>query len=98
MTGVVDLKTGKIVGVKEGTREYYHEEGHIAYNNSEKGIKNSLRQQWILEIFFVSLIGSIVWDYFVFLSGILFIVYKGYDWYEERWCWNYADEKLQKSI
>ena len=91
--GAVNLDTGKIVGAEEGSLSWWHEDGHKVYNDSDKGIKNGLKKQWIFDFFLCSLIFTSIWWYFAFLSGVLFVIYKGFDLYEERWCWKYARKK-----
>jgi len=92
MAGAVDLKTGKIIGCKVGSLTWFHEFGHILYNNSPKSIHLKIIQDWCLKIFFV-----FVWvlfkyqSYYVwFPTGILLITYFVLDIYEELWCWVYA--------
>ena len=35
----IDLNTKKIYGCKEGSKSYYHEEGHLVFDKSELGTR-----------------------------------------------------------
>lgn len=94
----VDLATGKIVGCKEGTLSWYHEEGHIAFSNTEKGVTYSylgdafIKGAVILLAFnllFANLITRIFIYCFVVASIFLYF-------YEEIWCWLYALNKFKE--
>lgn len=89
---IVDLKSGKIIGCKEGSLTWYHEKAHLLYNNSEKGIKNSFRQS---SFFMLSVIFLVVtlWSpnlYFKVVTSVALVLFIYYYIYEEVWCWSYA--------
>ena len=93
---VVDLKTGKIIGAKKDSLTWWHEKAHIIYNESPKGVKNSLTQT---SFFFIIAIGltvhvwfpnSIYWKLVTSLACFFILYYLGY---EEIWCWIYARKK-----
>lgn len=91
-----NTSTGKIVGAKEGTFEYFHEEGHLEYNNSEKGISDSFKMQNYL-IFAVTTMPIIaLWKYFAIVPLLMIGAYWYYYLEEERFCDNYANDKLKE--
>ena len=88
--GIADIQTGKITGCKEGSLVWFHEKGHIEYNNSERGSRNSFLQQSALinGIFFLCL--ALFINPFKFLALFCLLIYLGLNFYEEHWCWRYA--------
>lgn len=92
----VDLITETIVGCKKGTKEWYHEEGHIVYNKSELGIRNNylqcLYEYLAITFTVIAFIIDLVW--FLALASVIMFWY--YFNYEERWCWKYAYKKLKQ--
>ena len=92
MVGAVNLKTGKIVGCKENSLAWYHEDGHKVFNNNEKGIKLQLIQNWSIKFFFIFMWALYKYrSYYLWLpSGVFLLIYFLVDLYEECWCWRYA--------
>ncbi len=90
-----NIENGEIVDCKEGTKEYFHEEGHIVYNKSEKGIKNGYKASFF---FYIAVtFGILALDAkLTSICAFLFIVIFWYYFiYEEVWCWGYANKKLK---
>jgi hypothetical protein len=96
MPGYVNTQTKKIIGVKKGTLEYFHERGHIAYANSESGIKTNYYQGVVFHITIVLILMALLVDVFRLVAPISFLLYLLFDLYEEQWCWNYARTKLSR--
>jgi len=92
----VDLGSGKIYGCKEGTWIWWHEKGHLVYN--EIPSTSSLRaiQELILLVWMFSVTLSVINRWMVWISLPLIIIYLGIYVYEERWCNNYATSKITK--
>lgn len=91
----IDLSTGKIYGAKKGSWKWYHEKGHIEFNNNEKlsffimlNEWSVLIMQWILVACFVNRL-FIFPAIFVMAFQMLFFVY------EEWWCNQYATKKVK---
>ncbi|HKL24182.1 MAG TPA: hypothetical protein VJ912_02505 [Candidatus Nanoarchaeia archaeon] len=86
----VDTETGKIYGVKEYSLKWFHERGHIEYQKSWKGIKNSYTAQSLFKItIFFTVIGLFSNLFKILaLSALLGWIILGL--YEEIWCWVYA--------
>lgn len=96
MSGIVDLATGKIIGVEKGTLAYFHEVGHIVYNKNEKGIRNRYRQQVVWEYSIVFIFSALFFSFFKWLAASGLIIYFLYEVYEEKWCWDYARKEFSK--
>jgi hypothetical protein len=94
MAAIVNLNTGKIIGAKKNSFAYFHEKGHILYDNSEMGIRNKFSQ----EMHFYTAVTFTILAFLVKPLIILSMVAIGFFWYyfifEERWCNNYAREML----
>ena len=97
MTAAVNLKTGKIIGCKENSLAWHHEKGHIVFNNSAKGIKIQLTQNWSIKFFFIMIWALYKYrSYYIWLpAGILLLIYFLIDVYEECWCWKYAYKQIR---
>ena len=96
-TAIVDLRTEKIYGAEKGTHSYYHEEGHLVYNKSELGVRNRLLQGYLIDTIIISIMATFIWEFFLWLSLTLFIAYKGFDIYEERYAERYAKNKINEN-
>lgn len=96
MAAKINLRTGKIIGAERGSFAWLHEEGHIKYDNSEKGITNGVYQNVAL---YCSLL-FLVLDNFYSIFGILATISVFYlislVIYEEMWCNNYARKEMDK--
>lgn len=96
MGAIVDIGTGKIIGAEENTLAWFHEKGHIEYNNSELGIRNGYRRQWVFDFMLLFIIVAEIFWLFVFVALILFLSYMAFAMYEEVWCWRYAQDKFKE--
>ncbi|MFW6130595.1 MAG: hypothetical protein ACOC56_05360 [Atribacterota bacterium] len=89
MTAFVD-ESGKIHGVNEYTLPWFHERGHIEYQNSEKGMKNSYTAQSLFKILIAFMVLALYSNLFKLFALATFLGWLGFGIYEELWCWNYA--------
>jgi hypothetical protein len=96
----VDLNSSKIYGCKEGTRAWYHEEGHLIFDKGEFGTKIKY-----YHYFFMMLVASIL-PFNLFINSILLKIFTllcslcvilTY-LIEEIWCEVYARRKLKSSL
>jgi hypothetical protein len=92
----VNLTTGKIYGCKRGSETYYHEVGHIKFEDKAKyGIQVRTMQSVSLRILLISIALYCIYPLWllklVILAGVLISI--GSELYEEKWCWNYAKKK-----
>jgi len=103
MASFVDLNNKKIVGCEKNSLTWFHEKGHLIYNNSLFGMKNDYIKETMYSLFFSNLLIHITSNFFnlnrlfsaffltlAWLSG-LYIVYLFL--FEEIWCWKYAIKK-----
>ncbi len=72
-----DLKTKKIVGTKEGTLTYYHEQAHLEYDNTKYGeivrTVQDLTSRLLIIILVLAVITNTL-DKFAFLNYFLVVV------------------------
>jgi predicted membrane protein len=97
MSAKVNLTTGKIIGCKKDSFAWWHEKGHIEYDNSEEGITNTYKQQMYFYWAITFLIPAIFISTFAFASIIFICLFWYYFWYEESWCNKYARERYIKT-
>lgn len=89
-----DISTGKIYGCEKGSRLWWHEKGHIVFNNLQS---TSTLKMW-------QGISDLIWKFTITLSFFnrymlwicvpMLLLYIGIDVYEEWWCNKYAKEKM----
>jgi hypothetical protein len=95
----VDLTTKKISGCVPGTKKYYHEEGHLEFEN-KSSIGNLIRV--IQDLSFKSLVFLMAFQLMrpcsFFMVLIIFSILNNIlsELYEEEWCWRYARHKLKQ--
>jgi|GEM_PF-7026916 len=95
----VDLTTHKITGAIPGTKKYYHEVGHLEFEN-ESSIGNLVRV--IQDLSFKFLVFLMAFQLMkpcsLFMVLIIFSILSNIlsELYEEDWCWRYARTKLKK--
>ncbi len=94
--GIANIISGKIIGVDPGTRAYFHEEGHLEYQNTEEGIRNIYRRELLKDWIIPGMLVALLWLPAIFIPGICYLIIKFLEIKEERWCWNFADKKLAK--
>lgn len=94
---VVNLETKQISGCKEGTIQWYHEEGHIKFNELEEADTINYRKEFLLKaciilLVFNQLFNNYTAKVFTFCCASLSLFYY---FYEEVWCWKYAFQKTR---
>jgi len=85
----VDLNSGKITGCVEGSKTWYHEKGHIAFNETDLGSKIDYYQYFFMMVaVFCGSLSLIIDNYFLHLFTFLnaFGMVVSYA-YQEIWCW-----------
>lgn len=97
---IVDTKSGKIIGAKKGSLTWWHEKGHIYYNNSNVGIRLQLIQSNMLFYTLLGLVIHIYWSHWTVkvFATLSFTTFIGLHFYEELWCWVYAFRKKHKAL
>jgi hypothetical protein len=94
MAAKINLRTGKIIGAEEGTFAWYHEKGHLVYDNSARGIINGVNQNMSMLCSFIFLVLG-QWLMLFSILAVFSVVYMvGLTVYEELWCNAYAREQL----
>ncbi len=94
----VDLQTKKISGCTHGTKKYYHEEGHLQFEDKSP-IGNFIRV--IQDLSFKTLVFLIAFQVMkpcsFFMSLIIIFIVSNIlsELFEEEWCWRYAKIKLK---
>ena len=94
----VDLTTKKITGATPGTKKYYHEEGHLEFED-KSSVGNMIRV--IQDLSFKSLVFLVAFQLMksckLFMVLIIFSILSNIfsELYEEEWCWRYARNKLK---
>ena len=96
MAARVNLTTGKIIGAEKGTFEWYHECGHIEYDNSAVGIDNGVRQNMALYCALLFIVCGYLFDIFKVFAGISVVYIIWLVIYEEIQCNIYAREHMNK--
>ena len=94
--GHLDIKSGKIIGCKPGTWKYYHEEGHKVFSESSNGSTLQLISEYLIKVWFLSVMFAIAYKSLLFLSVILWLIFTIIELYEEYWCNKYASVKAYK--
>ena len=93
----VDLTTKKITGANPGTKKYYHEVGHLKFEE-ECDVGNMLRViQDISFKFLIFAIGfEVLFSNIIFKNIIIILMLSNIfsEMFEEIWCWKYATRKL----
>jgi len=89
---LVDLSTGKIHGCEEGSKTWYHEKGHIVFNDSTWGAKISYYGVFfqMITVFFLalSIIIDNLWLHLFTLLNALGMIFCYI--FEEAWCWSWG--------
>jgi len=96
MTAFVDLKNKKIVGAKENSLTWFHEKGHIVYNEAERGMRNEFQRQGFFNATIFFLVINCFWWFGKYLAAMAFFLSTIYSIYEEAWCWSYAFRERRK--
>lgn len=99
-----DVATKKIYGCKKGSSAWWHEKGHIVFNESGIGSSLQLYQSYTIRFFFSAILCATIVNSFVsrnllsigyaFAAAISLFYYFGIDLYEEIWCNAYSKLKM----
>lgn len=94
MAAKVNVRTGKIIGAEKGSFAWFHEKGHLVYDNSDRGITDGVNQNNAMYCaFFFLALGQFWWIFsFPAMVSVLMILY--YFLKEEFWCNAYAMQRL----
>ena len=94
MAAKVNLRTGKIIGAKRGSFAWWHEKGHIIFDDSDEGIKAGVAQNYAMyaALLFLAL-GQFWWAFTIPALASVLVIF-AYFIKEEFWCNNYATEKM----
>ena len=91
----VDTSTKKIYGCEKGSWHWYHEEGHLVFNDEYSWmlmVKSYIFDLWMLFVMVVLVFRQAypfllsTWAIYIFMTI-----------YEEFWCNKYADYKTQNT-
>ena len=93
-----DISTGKIYGCKKGSFSWWHEKGHLLFNQSDKGSQLHLYQNYIFYFWMLSVSLALINALKIFevVSIMLLATYFWIDLHEEILCNNYARHQLTK--
>jgi len=95
---VVDLSSGKITGCEKGSKVWWHEKGHIEFNNTEWGSKIDYYQYFfmMIAVFFGALsllIDNLFLHLFTLMNALGMII--SYI-YQEVWAWVWGLKQYNK--
>jgi hypothetical protein len=91
----VDLQTEEIFGCIPGTKQYYHEEGHIAFNKDVVTSFYGIIDKYCFDGWMLFIMAAIMFRWALNVAIILFAIHIFIGLYEEVWCNKYAMEKLK---
>ena len=92
----VDLTTRKIYGCEPGTRKWFHEEGHLIFNDDpDKSFIIMLIEASDIMWKFTVMV-SIIYNGLFGVAVILWSIPLFWILYEENWCNRYADRKYKE--
>jgi len=92
----VNLENGLITGAIEGTKRYYHEEGHLKFEEySDHGNRIRVIQDLSLRFLIFTLAFELIfsWIYFKWMIIIFILLNIFSEMYEEIWCWKFSFNK-----
>ena len=95
---LVDLETKKIYGCTPGSVSYYHEEGHIVFNDTDKGASMSYRGDAYIKGAVILMAMNMIQPNLIFriLTYALVSLSMYFYFYEEIWCWKYGIKKFNE--
>ena len=95
---IINLSTEKIIDCKEGSKTWWHEQGHIEFSKLDKGLRYQYYSDYLgmWFMFFISV--TILIDYWIlkFIPIIISALVLYYYFYEELWAWRYAYKNKDK--
>jgi hypothetical protein len=89
------LQTGKITGCKKGSYVWWHEKGHLVFNQTELGSKIEYYQQHFMMVAVSSIVLGTTFDTIYSMPLKVFALLNATGMmvsylYQEIWCWMYA--------
>lgn len=96
----VNLTTGKIYGAEQGSKKYWHEVGHLKFEdesmwgNLTRQIQN-LSMRFLIFVMAFAIISDLA--LFKFIMVLLLIGSIASEFYEEIWCWEYANRQIKEA-
>jgi len=96
MPAKVNLRTGKIIGAKKGSFAWWHEKGHLIYDDSDEGINDGVKQNYSMYCLLIFLVlGQFIFLFKILsIMGVIMLLY--YFFKEEFWCNMYAEKQMRK--
>ena len=91
-----DIENGKIFGCLPKTFAWFHEEGHLIYNSTEKTSRFNLIRGIIFDLWVVLITGAFFNKICLILSVVAMLGYITLGQVEEMWCNRYARIKLRE--
>lgn len=88
-----DIRTGKIYGCKRWSWHWWHEKGHIEFNNNPKTSRLKLWQDYVFTLWMFTITLSFFNKFMLVFALPAVLIYIGFDVYEEWWCNRYAKVK-----
>lgn len=85
-----DINTQKIYGCRKGSKEWWHEKGHIEFNKLQSTSALVMWQGVVHLLWMISLTLAIFNKYMMFIALPMLIFYVMIDCYEEYWCNRYS--------
>ena len=96
MAGMVDVKTGQIIGAEPGTLAYFHEVGHILYSKNSVGMRASFYMESFIVLTLATLVLNLWFShiYFKVLPTVCVVLFYVLYFFEELVCWIYAYQRM----
>jgi len=91
-----DINTGEIYGCKPGSKEWWHEKGHVEFNKLPSTSALVMWQGVVHLLWMISLTLSILNKWMLWIAFPMLIIYVAIDIYEEYWCNQYAEFYFKK--
>lgn len=94
-----DIKTGEIYGCVPFSNKYYHEEGHLKFNKLEATSNLLLFKSYVFLGWFVAITCGLIYELLFFIKiiiGLCAFIYLFIELYEEWWCNQYANKKINE--
>ena len=96
MGAMCDINTGKIVGCAEGSKDWYHEKGHILFNETENGLKIGYMRELFSYLALIMTVGTLFINPLKYLALVCISISVYAYIYEEVWCEKYAKKMFKE--
>jgi len=91
----VDISTGKIYGCKKGSFHWWHEKGHIEFNNRPETSWMLMYKSYLFDVWMLLVTIALVYNPAHAVVVVLWLTYFFFTIYEEHWCNLYAKKKIK---